>query len=262
MYTPVTIERLEAGETVAYVPRAGLGDFDLVLSFAGGPALGALRTRLGARSVVPLYGAVDPAVHRPAARDDRFGADLSHLGTYAPDRRSALLELLTEPARRLATRRFLLAGAQYPEDFPRLPNLRSVSHVAPGEHAAFFSSSMLSLNVTRAAMARWGWCPSGRLFEAAACGAPLVSDSWEGLDTFFRPDEEILVARSCDDVVAAITAPKEELARMGTAARARVLAEHTAGTRARQLVEFLHGERPARESGPTRDERRAWGRED
>jgi spore maturation protein CgeB len=243
MDTPVTLGKLEAGDAVPYVPAGGLGDFDLVLSFTGGRALDALRSRLGAREVAALYGCVDPVVHHPAAVDARFRADLSYLGTYAADRREALEELFVEPARRTPLGRFVLGGALYPDDFPWRHYVWLVPHVAPALHAAFFSSSALSLNVTRGAMSRWGWCPSGRLFEAAACGAPQITDAWEGLDAFFEPGKEILVARSCGDVVAAIASGPSELRRMARAARERVLDEHTADARARELVALLRGER-------------------
>jgi spore maturation protein CgeB len=244
--TPVTLERLEAGEHVPYILPWGLGDFDLVLSFAGGSALDAVRTRLNARDVAPLYGNVDPAVHRPTAADDCFRSDLSYLGTYAADRRGAIEDLFVEPARRLPLRRFLLGGALYPDDFPWQPNLSFVDHVAPGRHPAFFSSATLSLNLTRRAMLKWGFCPSGRLFEAAACGTPQVTDDWEGLGAFFQPDAEILVARSSEDVVSAIGRSRADLERMARAARERVLAEHTAAVRARELLALLGGSRPKR----------------
>jgi spore maturation protein CgeB len=243
MDTPVTLGRLEAGETVAYLPKDGLGDFDLVLSLTGGRALEALRTKLGARRTAPLYGTVDPAVHHPTRADDRFRADLSYLGIFAADRRVALEDLLVEPARRLPARRFVVAGSLYPNDFLLQPNIWLLPHVDPGQHAAFFSSAWLSLNVTRGTMARWGWCPSGRLFEAAACAAPQITDAWEGLEAFFEPGEEILVARSAGDVVDAIALSRGELVRMALAARERVLAQHAADVRARELVAMLlHGD--------------------
>jgi spore maturation protein CgeB len=240
--TPVTLERLEAGERASYVPAHGLGDFDLVLSFTGGRALDALRKRLKARRVAPLYGSVDPAVHHPTPPEARFRSDLSYLGTYAPDRRCALEELFVGPARRAPARRFLLGGALYPGDFPWLPNVWLIPHVAPGEHPPFFSSATLSLNVTRGAMASWGYCPSGRLFEAAACGAPQITDVWEGLESFFEPGREILVARGASEVMDALSASPGELAAIARAARDRALGEHTAAHRARRLMRLVGGD--------------------
>lgn len=233
--TPVTLGELEQGRRPFYLPASGLGDFDLVLSFTGGPALELLRTRLGARRVAPLYGSVDPEVHLPVAALDRFRADLSYMGTYSDDRQAVLEQLLIEPARELPDRRFMIGGAQYPGEFPWAANIWFVHHLPPAEHAAFFCSSRLTLNITRSAMARLGYCPSGRLFEAAACGAALLSDAWPGLEQFFEPGRELLVARSSADVVAALRMSDEELRRIGRAARERVLSECTAAGRAAEL---------------------------
>jgi spore maturation protein CgeB len=234
--TPVTLARLEAGEPVAYLPPEGLAGFDLVLSYTGGRALDALADRLGARRVAPLYGSVDPAVHRPAEPVAAYRADLSYLGTWAADRQRELAELFLEPARRLPEKRFLIGGSLYPPDFPWGDNIYYVRHVPPPDHPAFYSSSGLTLNVTRGAMARMGYCPSGRLFEAAACGTPVLSDDWEGLDHFFEPGREILVARSREEAVAALELPEEELRRVAARARERTLAEHTAERRAHELL--------------------------
>jgi spore maturation protein CgeB len=237
--TPVTLFRLEAGEPVEYVGEGGLAEFDLVLSYTGGEALVALQARLGARAVAPLYGSVDPLVHRPAATKPHYESHLSYLGTYSADRQAALDALFLEPARRLPERRFLMAGSQYPPTFPWLANLYFVRHLPPSEHASFFSSSALTLNVTRAAMARLGYCPSGRLFEAAACSTPILSDAWEGLDRFFEPGREILLARTSDEAVEALSLPADVLGRIGRAARERVLAEHTALHRALELERLV-----------------------
>ena len=247
--TPVTLRALETGSPVDYLPARGLAGFDLVLSYTGGRALEAIASRLHARSVAPLYGFVDPNAHRPSLPDPAFAADLSYLGTYAPDRQALLAELLLKPAQHLPQQRFLIGGAMYPQDFPWAPNIFFARHVPPELHPAFFSSSRLTLNITRAPMAAYGWCPSGRLFEAAACGAPLLSDVWEGLDSFFTPDEEILLARSSDDVLAALDRSPEELARMASRARERVLAEHTAAHRARQLEALFSHETAALAAG-------------
>jgi spore maturation protein CgeB len=233
--TPVTLARLEAGEPVESIGPRGLGEFDLVLSYTGGGALLELQARLGARLVTPLYGSVDPEVYRRTGVAPQYCADLSYMGTYAADRQPTLEQLLVEPARRLPERRFLIGGAQYPEAFPWTDNIFFVRHLPPGEHPAFYSSSRLTLNITRAAMAGMGYCPSGRLFEAAACGAPILSDAWEGLDAFFRPDAEILVAHDTDGAIAALELADAELARIAARARERTLEEHTADRRAAEL---------------------------
>lgn len=237
--TPVTLAKLSGGETVPYIPPGGLGDFDLVLSYTGGEALQALRSRLGAVRVAPLYGHVDPELHKPAPPMDVFRADLSYLGTYAEDRQRAVHDLLIEPARLRPHQRFVIGGSGYPEDFPWTDNIFFVRHLPPPDHPGFFCSSRLTLNVTRADMAAMGYCPSGRLFEAAACGVPVLSDWWEGLDSFFEPGAEILIARNRADAVAALDLSEAEMKRMGRAARERVLDEHTSAHRARELVSLL-----------------------
>jgi spore maturation protein CgeB len=236
--TPVTLDALHSGP-VDYIGQNGLASYDLVLSYTGGQALDELTTRLGARRVAPLYGCVNPDVHRPATPEETYRADLSYLGTYAADRQSTLERLLIEPARRLPGHRFLIGGAQYPAEFPWTPNLFFVQHVPPPQHPAFFSSSRLTLNITRRAMKAMGYCPSGRLFEAAACGVPVVTDAWEGLDWFFSPGREIIVAHDCEDVTAAIMSSAEELQQIAAAARERVLSEHTAAHRAAELEQLI-----------------------
>jgi spore maturation protein CgeB len=237
--TPVTLDALDSGRDVSYLPPEGLGGFDLVLSYTGGRALDALRERLGAHRVAPLYGHVDPDVHRPVAPLEGRRADLSYLGTYAEDRQAALEALFLEPARRMPDRVFALAGAQYPQDFPWTDNVWFSRHLPPPEHPTFLCSSALTLNVTRRAMAEMGWCPSGRLFEASACGVPILSDRWEGLDAFFTPGEEILVATTTEEAMEAISASPERLARIARAARERTLAEHTSERRAMELETAL-----------------------
>jgi spore maturation protein CgeB len=237
--TAITLMRLRRGEAVEYIGSTGLSNFDLVLSYTGGPALDELCSRLGARQVAPLYGHVDPDLHRPADPVEHYRADLSYLGTYAADRQPALEILLIEPARLRPQRRFLMAGAQYPPDFPWSRNIYFVRHLPPSEHPAFFSSSRMTLNVTRREMAAMGWCPSGRLFEAAACGTPVLSDDWAGLDTFFSPGREILVAHTTEEAVAALDVSDAEIKRIGKAARERVLTDHTSAHRATELLDIL-----------------------
>ena len=233
--TPVTLDALETGNEVAYLPADGLGAFDLVLSYTGGLALQELQSRLGAKFVAPLYGSVDPESHHPVQPLEEYRADLSYLGTYAADRQERLSKLFLEPAARLPQAAFLIGGAQYPESFPWAANISFKRHVPPPQHPAFFCSSRATLNITRAAMARYGFCPSGRLFEAAACGVPLLSDAWEGLDSFFQPEREILQVNSAKDVLDALSLSDAELRIIATAARERTLSEHTGECRVREL---------------------------
>jgi spore maturation protein CgeB len=235
--TPVTLDRLRAGETLSYIGPRGLADFDLVLSFTGGPRLFAeYRSRLGARDIAPLYGHVDPDVHRTVAPQPHYRAALSYLGTYSSDRQAVLEELFVGPARARADLRFLIGGAQYPQDFPWSSNIYFVRHLPPAEHAAFFASSRLTLNVTRRAMAEMGWCPSGRLFEAAACGVPLLSDRWDGIESFFAPDKEIILADRARDTLAALASDDGELARIAARAQQRTLDEHSSMKRAAEMI--------------------------
>ncbi|MFM2042763.1 MAG: hypothetical protein RLY86_1339 [Pseudomonadota bacterium] len=247
--TPVTLARLAAGEDLDYIGPRGLADFDLVLSYTGGWAPDLLRERLGARRVVPFYGHVDPEIHRPSRPAPQYRCDLSYIGTFAADRQEGLQRLFIDAARDRPAGRFCIAGALYPPDFPWADNIFFVRHLPPGEHPGFFAASRLTLNVTRTAMSAAGWCPSGRLFEAAACGCPVLTDGWEGLDRFFTPGEEILVACDTADTLAALDQDDRILRRIGEAARARVLADHTAAVRAEQLRALLSDPPAPRPSG-------------
>jgi|SRR5579871_5828798 len=243
--SPVTLSRHARGEVNFYIGPRGLADFDLVLSYTGGGALEALRRDLGARRVAPLYGHVDPDRHRPAEPRNAYRADLSYLGNYAADRQAALQALFLDPARARPHGRFLIGGAQYTHDFPGSRNIHFVRHLPPGEHPAFFASSRATLNITRADMAHMGWCPSGHLFEAAACEAAILTDGWEGLDAFFTPERELLVVRNSDDVLSALDRSDEELKRMAARGRARVLTEHTSKRRALEMLAILESVRRA-----------------
>jgi spore maturation protein CgeB len=236
---PITLERLNRGEKVDYIPSCGLAPFDLVLSYTGGRALNELKTRLGARRVCPLYGSVDPETHKPASALPAYSADLSYLGTYAADRQLHLQQFLLEPARRMPEKHFLIAGAMYPADFPWRQNISFVPHIPPPQHPAFYCSSRLTLNITRAAMADLGFCPSGRLFEAAACGVPIVSDCWQGLETFFEPGREILLVSNSDEAEQALHLPDLDLDAIKCAAHRRVMQEHTSDHRASEFLRMV-----------------------
>jgi spore maturation protein CgeB len=239
--TPVTLNALGRHGTVDYIPSYGLEPFHLVLSYTGGNALRELQNQLGAKRVAPLYGSVDPSTHHPVPTDERFASDFSYLGTYAADRQQQLDELFLKPANQCPQKKFCIGGALYPPDFPWTGNTYFVRHVAPPEHPAFYSSSKLTLNVTRAAMAEMGYCPSGRLFEAAACGTPIVSDWWEGLNHFFEPGKEILIAKSSVDTEEALNLDTGELQAIARASQERTLCEHTASHRAAELISLIEG---------------------
>ncbi len=239
MDTPVTLSRLGQGEMVDYVPAEGFAGFDLVLSYTGGAALEQLSTKLRARRTAALYGWVSPKTHYPTASSPIYAADVSYLGTYAPDRQQILQKLFIEPASQLPEKRFVLGGAMYPKDVSLPPNVRVFDHVAPPSHSTFYCSSPLTVNVTRGSMAAMGYCPSGRLFEAAACGTAVLSDWWPGLETFFEPGKEILFASTTAEAISALTRDRSALAAIAQSARQRTLACHTAEIRARRLVDLL-----------------------
>ena len=237
--TPVTLARLASGAPVDWLGPDAMRPFHVVFSYTGGPALAALR-ELGAARAVALYGWVNPGDFRPTpARTDVAGSAMTYLGTYADDRQAALQRLFLDPAGARPNERFAIGGAQYPASFPWTANTWFVRHVDPANHPAFYAAGRLTLNVTRAAMAASGWCPSGRLFEAAACGTALLSDRWTGIETFFEPGREILLADTTDEAMAALDRSDAELARIAEAGRARTLADHTAAWRARQMVAAL-----------------------
>lgn len=236
--TPITLANLDLGD-LEYLRRDQIPAFDLYLSFTGGEILRQLEQGFGARRACALYGCVDPEVHARVAPLDKFRCDLSYMGTYAADRQHKVEELFLAPAQQMPDLSFIMAGSLYPKDWVFPPNIRRFDHVAPASHPALYSSSRATLNITRDGMARSGYCPSGRFFEAAACGTPILSDWFEGLDTFFRPAEEITIVSSNLDVAAALKAGDAELARLAERARERTLDEHTGEARADELLRYL-----------------------
>lgn len=235
--TPVTLAKLARGEC-SYLTPSLIPCYDLYLSFTGGATLKTLEEYYGSPCARTLYCAVDPELHAPRPAVERW--DLGYLGTYAEDRQPALLELLMEPARHWDIGRFAVAGPSYPPEITWPDNVQRIDHLPPTEHAAFYTSQRYTLNLTRADMKCAGYSPSVRLFEAAACGTPVISDQWSGLDTFFVPGKEMFVARGTGDVLTYLRRiPEEHRRAVGEAARARVLAEHTAAHRAQTLMEYL-----------------------
>jgi spore maturation protein CgeB len=234
--TPVTLQRLVDGDC-DYLSRDLIPEFDLYLSFTGGPTLTRLTRDWGARRAAALYCSVDAGLHRPARA--RARVDLGYLGTYSADRQPRLEELLIESARRAPARSFVVAGAQYPpHSWPA--NVRHVKHLPQSQHVQFYSGQRFTLNLTRDAMIAAGHSPSVRLFEAAACGVPIITDVWAGIDELFVPGREIVLAERSDDVLETLGGFDEKRRRaMAIAARARVLAEHTGERRAAQLDALL-----------------------
>jgi spore maturation protein CgeB len=237
--TPVTLGKLRRGDEEYLSPEL-VGRFDLYLSFTGGPTLQVLEEEFGARRAIAFHCLVDPDAYRPVEAAARW--DLGYLGTYSDDRQPVLERLLIEPARRAPGSAFAVAGPQYPVGIEWPDNVERIEHVAPGDHPAFYAAQRFTLNTTRAEMREAGWSPSVRLFEAAACGVPAISDRWEGLDRIFTPGEEILIADSAEDVLRFLAEVDEDERRaIGERARRRILAEHTAARRCEQLEEEVAG---------------------
>ena len=231
--TPVTLADLASGQCTYLAPELIPG-FSLYLSFTGGPTLDFIASRYGAPCVRPLYCSADPDTYYP----DRVltSLDLGYLGTYSSDRQPALSRLLLEPARQWSDGRFAVAGAQYPATLAWPANVRHIAHLHPAEHRHFYGAQRFTLNVTREAMVRLGFSPSVRLFEAAACGVPIISDEWAGLAEFFEPGREIFVARTTEEALAIVRdLPEKERVAVATAGRERFLREHTARARALTL---------------------------
>lgn len=242
--TPVTLAQLSEGKN-PYVSLEGIREFDAYLSFTGGPLLTRLEREYGARRALPFYCSVDEELYFPEQRTTE--RDLGYLGTYSADRQPPLERLLTTPAALWPEGRFVVAGSCYPElDWPA--NVERLEHVPPGAHRAFYGSLRFTLNVTRRDMIESGHSPSVRLFEAAACGTPIISDVWNGIEELFDPGTEILLARTSEEVLAILRElPEAERRAIADRARARVLSNHTALHRARQLEAYV---RELREPGP------------
>jgi spore maturation protein CgeB len=226
--TPVTTAKLARGD-FEYLSPALVPRFDLYLSFTGGPFL----DRLGARLPTPFYCVADARRYAPVDVARRW--DLGYLGTYSDDRQPKVDELLVEPARAAPERSFAVAGPQYPDGIAWPPNVTRIENVPPADHPGFYCAQRFTLNVTRDDMVAAGWSPSVRLFEAAACGVPVISDWWDGLDAFFEPEHDILIAHDRDDVARHLALGEDERRAIGARARERVLREHTAEHRVAEL---------------------------
>lgn len=233
--TPVTLASLERDDC-DYLARRQIGAYGVYFSFSGGEILERLEQDHGSPRARALYCSVDTAHYRPLEVPVRW--DLSYLGTYSPDRQPTLERLLIEPARRRPDLAFAVAGPQYPDDIAWPANVTRIEHLPPAEHAAFYCASRFTLNVTRADMIAAGWSPSVRLFEAGACATPIISDRWRGLEELFAPGRAIILADNADTVLAALDAPAGPI---GEAARAVVLAGHSAERRAEQFEADLLG---------------------
>lgn len=235
--TPVTVAHLERGDC-EYLDAELVPRFDLYLSFAGGPILERLREQFGARRPRPLYCSVDPRDYFPTGAQKRYR--LGYLGTYSPDRQPTLERLLIEPARRLPQASFCVAGAQYPAGIEWPGNVARIEHLPPAAHRDFYNAQRFTLNVTRARMIANGYAPSVRLFEAAACQVPIITDEWPGLEQLFIPGREVLVARTSGDALRLLESlDGDEADEIARRARERVLQSHTAKVRATELERYV-----------------------
>lgn len=237
--TPVTIAKLAKGD-YEYLHPSMIPRFDVYLSFTGGPLLSKLEHDYGAQRARALYCSVDPDLYHPLN-----GADISpktyalgYLGTYSTDRQPTVDELFIGPADARRDVQFCLAGAKYPDDIHWPSNVNIEQHVPPDQHSAFYNAQRFTLNVTRRDMICAGYSPSVRLFEAAACGTPIISDYWQGLDSFFEIDKDILIARTRDDVLQHLAMAEDERLKMGRRLRDKVLHAHTSDHRAAELENY------------------------
>lgn len=234
---PATLERINAdpddpsGLLLPY--------YDFVFTYGGGPPVVAAYQELGARECVPVYNAVDPDTHHPAPPDERFAGTLGFLGNRLPDREARVQEFFFQPARQLPNHTFLLGGGGWDQHVPELANVKYLGHVYTRDHGAFNCTPRTVLNICRESMARNGYSPATRVFEAAGAGACLITDAWEGIEQFLEPGREVLVAANGNEVAEHLTSLDADRAqRIGRAGRRRVLAEHTYDRRA-ELVEAV-----------------------
>ena len=234
--TPVTLALLDAGGA-EYIAARLIPRFDLYLSFTGGPVLDLIERRYGSPRARAFYCSIDPDSHKPVRAEPRW--DLGYLGTYAEDRQEQLNRFLLGPARKLPRKRFVVAGARYPEGVPWPSNVERIEHLPPDGHSAFYSSQRFTLNITRANMIEAGFSPSVRLFEAAACGVPIISDRWAGMESVLEPDKEILIVDTPAQVMNILREfPEQHRAAIAASARKRILGSHTAEQRVSQLEQY------------------------
>jgi spore maturation protein CgeB len=240
--TPVTLAKL-AKKDFEYLSPELIPRYDIYFSFTGGPTLRRIEKKYGSPMARALYCSFDPEHYFPRKRAIKW--DLGYLGTYSDDRQPTVQRLLIEPAKKSRNRKFIVAGPQYPDDIQWPNNVQRIEHLAPRDHRNFYNSQRFALNVTRAEMIRAGWSPSVRLFEAAACAVPIISDWWNGLDKLFEPDREILIAESSADVLRYLRMKDADRHEIGRRARARVLEDHTAAHRAEEVERAVEEARGA-----------------
>jgi spore maturation protein CgeB len=235
--TPITLTKL-ANHDYEYLSPDLIPGYDLYLSFTGGPTLNGIESLLGSPKAVPLYCSVDPELYFPQNKQLQW--DLGYMGTYSSDRQPGLETLLLNPAALVANCKFVVAGPQYPATIQWPLNVEHIEHIPPMVHRDFYNSQRYTLNITRSDMKARGYSPSVRLFEAAACATPIISDYWEGIETIFSPDEDIFIARNTGEVQQILKNVTEEYrSTIGRNAYNKVLSHHTGEHRAQQLEGYI-----------------------
>ncbi|MBV9304113.1 MAG: glycosyltransferase [Acidobacteriaceae bacterium] len=235
--TPVTLSNLENGRC-EYLSKELCKKYRLYLSFTGGPTLALIERKLGAPYAAALYCSVDPALYYPLPEPLEW--EVGYLGTYAADRQPALESLLLDVAKQNPNQRFVVAGPQYPDTIPWPANVERIDHLPASDHRGFYNSQRFTLNLTRRDMIRTGYSPSVRLFEAAACGVPILTDEWPGLETFYEPFSEIVPVRTSWDLMSQLRMPDDQRLEIADRARRRTLRFHTAAVRAREFTTHVH----------------------
>jgi spore maturation protein CgeB len=235
--TPVTLAKLAEG-SYEYITPQLISQYDIYLSFTGGPTLKFIEEKYGSPMALPLYCSVDPDIYFPEKEDKIY--DLGYLGTYSDDRQPVLDKLMLQAAEQAPEKKFIVVGPMYPENIHWSENVKRIYHLSPREHRKFYNSQKFTLNITRAAMIKAGYSPSVRLFEAGACAIPIISDYWKGIEEIFEPGKEILISRSADDTLSYLNnISDEEAINIGMNARKKILEFHTAKNRADELVKYF-----------------------
>jgi spore maturation protein CgeB len=236
--TPVTLAKIEK-EEFEYIHPLQISQYNLYLSFTGGPTLKKLEKFYFSPMARPLYCSFDPEIYFPEEIEKRW--DHGYLGTYSIDRQKPLEDLMLHAAEELPDQKFVVAGPQYPADISWGKNIERIEHLAPSEHRMFYNQQRFTQNITRADMIKAGHSPSVRLFEAAACATPVISDYWDGIETIFEPGAEILISRSKEETISYLTQiSEEERKAIGERAREKVLKHHTAAHRAAELINYYN----------------------
>ena len=234
--TPVTLDKLDKGDE-EYISKELIPEFDLYLSFSGGEVLQLLEKKYRAKKAKALYCSVDPEIYYPMDLEKEYS--LGYLGTYSDDRQPTVEKLLTRPANLIREEKFVVAGPGYPREIHWPENVARIEHLPPDLHREFYNRQKFTLNVTRQAMIKLGFSPSVRLFEAAACGVPIISDDWKGLTDLFEENKEIFIARSTEDMIYLLkNTSEEQRTSLGEAARKKIMNSHTAAHRALELITY------------------------